>query len=483
MSPCIFCISIERKKIFCVSLLLSFWPELLKSISTSSKLSIKSDINQILLQFLLLSLELLRHSDKNSIVLPVLVPTLGHIADVIHDCSSCCLLSLTRMCDLFRKCIKYPLPQTTLYCLTRKEFLHAISSSLTKWFQRESVSCYLRMTSLEINCSFPSIEDMTSPNPKTLEDGINDTFVRKSLLLSLLLAEGKPISLIYILCIALYYIGHIKQWIPLSAFMHSLKELVSQIPSTLPCNFIMQQLIIHLVSEQDSCLVDVLKSCLQLTKAKCELSRSQNDEEVLSVLEINGLMIEFLFSISFDYSTLLDFIINVETDFDCFLEEYLSFLSEETILKELLYLCKERDVIERARIDRNCTTLEEEDIKDCQLSSSSIQLEVSNKQEKDSHCSPVVQSKRQASETLVCLVAYSSSESEDEGQDNNITSMIDHSAMNIYNRIMALFEQLHYSLSKLTAENQLMAVESKLIRIVKIIEFINKIGSTSNLYQ
>ena len=243
----------------------------------------------------------------------------------------------------------------------------------------------------------------------------------------------------------------------------------------------MQQLIIHLVSEQDSCLVDVLKSCLQLTKPKCELSRSENDEEIMSALEINGLMIEFLFSISFDYSTILDFIINVETDFDCFFEEYLSFLSEETIMKELFHLCKERDVIERARIDRDCTTLEEEDIENCQLSS--IQLEVSYKQEKESHCSPVVQSKRQDSEALVCLVAYSSSESESEDQDSNIASMIDHSAMNIFNRIMALFEQLHYSLSKLTADIQLMVVESKLVRIVKIIKFINKIGSTSNLYQ
>ena len=276
------------------------------------------------------------------------------------------------------------------------------------------------------------------------------------------------------------YIGPIKQWIPLSAFIHSLEDLTSQFPSTLPCKFIMQQLIIHLVSEQDSCLVDVLKSCLQLSKAKCELSRSQNDE-VLSALNINGLMVEFLFSISFDYSTLLDFIINVETEFDCFLEEYLSFLSEETIMTELFYLCKERDVIERTRIDKNGTTLEEEDIKDCQLSS--IQLEVSHKQEKDSHSSPVVQSTRNVSETLVCLVAYSSSESEDEGQDNNVTSIIDHSAVNIYNRIMNLFEQLHYSLSKITADNQLMIVESKLIRIVKITKFINKIGSKSDLYQ
>lgn len=277
------------------------------------------------------------------------------------------------------------------------------------------------------------------------------------------------------------YIGPIKQWIPLSAFIHSLEDLTSQIPSTLPCIFIMQQLIIHLVSEQDSCLVDVLKSCLQLTKAKCELSRSQNDEEVLSALDINGLMVEFLSSVSFDYSTLLDFIINVETDFDCFLEEYLSFLSEETIMTELFHLCKERDVIERARIDKNCTTLEEEDIKDCQLSS--IQLEMSHKQEKDSHSSPVVQSTRHDCETLVRLVTYSSSESEDEDQDNNVTSIIDHSAMNIYNRIMNLFEQLHYSLSKVTADNQLMAVESKLIRIVKIIEFINKLGSKNDLYQ
>ena len=104
----------------------------------------------------------------------------------------------------------------------------------------------------------------------------------------------------------------------------------------------MQRLVIHLVTEEDSCLVDTLSKCLKIQTVKLEalfpLSKT---------VEIHSLFVQFLSSISFDSSMLVDFVISNETDFDHFLVDYFQSLLNDSGKERFKSACQERDAMKK----------------------------------------------------------------------------------------------------------------------------------------
>ena len=104
----------------------------------------------------------------------------------------------------------------------------------------------------------------------------------------------------------------------------------------------MQRLVLHLVTEEDSCLVDTLSKCLKIQTMKLEalfpLSKT---------VEIHSLFVQFLSSISFDCSMLVDFVISNETDFDHFLVDYFQSLLNDSGKERFKSACQERDAMKK----------------------------------------------------------------------------------------------------------------------------------------
>lgn len=80
--------------------------------------------------------------------------------------------------------------------------------------------------------------------------------------------------------------------------------------------------ILQLISEQDNCLVETLSFSLKLTGLQLQ-------EGTDLLLNVHELFLSFLSSISYDESTLIDFIIDTDTSFDLFFNDYLKYTNKE----------------------------------------------------------------------------------------------------------------------------------------------------------
>ena len=102
-------------------------------------------------------------------------------------------------------------------------------------------------------------------------------------------------------------------------------------------------MLLELISEEDTCLVETWTYSLKLT----ELQQERGSSELL--LNINELFISFLDSITYDESTLIDFIIDTDTKFDLFLYSYLQYSNKDGG-NALAQYCTERSKNEDATI-------------------------------------------------------------------------------------------------------------------------------------
>lgn len=216
------------------------------------------------------------------------------------------------------------------------------------------------------------------------------------------------------------------RWSPLLAMMHHIKTITSTQCThyqTVTGSELITRLLLHLVSEQDECLFEALHYCLKLT--------TQADGDTVSVqeLQIDCFVLEFLDSISFDHITLIDFLIDSDNNFDCFLRNYLNYLINTTSGKEsLLYFCQRRD--ERLQ-----------------------------------------QVERQHEDSREKLVVYSSSDTDDE-EDTPL--MISHSNLDTYSKIIHLFGQLQTFLIKMVERGSGLS-DKKLSEMVTIIDLISQL--------
>lgn len=134
-----------------------------------------------------------------------------------------------------------------------------------------------------------------------------------------------------------------------SIILDQLRSIVHQYDPSVN-DLLMTQLILHLVSEHDDCLIGTLTNALHIT-----MMESVSVKE----LHIDQLVIEFLYSISFDHTTVIDFLIENGTHFDSFLNTYLHYLTKNR-MESLLYYCrkKDREYLEEVTVWDNLTPSE-----------------------------------------------------------------------------------------------------------------------------
>lgn len=133
-----------------------------------------------MLHLILLSLELFKHIELNPSFLQVILPTLQQINDAVSH--SGCLICLTRLTDLFKKCIR-SVDSTAQHIITLSQCYYFknqyVFTAIENWFLREGTSMLLLDESLA-----------STDSVKSLVDAANDTLIRKLLIMSLLLATS-----------------------------------------------------------------------------------------------------------------------------------------------------------------------------------------------------------------------------------------------------------------------------------------------------
>ena len=102
--------------------------------------------------------------------------------------------------------------------------------------------------------------------------------------------------------------------------------------------------ILQLISEQDNCLVETLSFSLKLTGLQLQ-------EGTDLLVNVHELFLSFLSSISYDESTLIDFIIDTDTSFDLFFNDYLKYTNKEP--ESLPLHCQKLDHI-KVKITEDC---------------------------------------------------------------------------------------------------------------------------------
>ncbi|XP_019853855.1 PREDICTED: uncharacterized protein LOC109583108 [Amphimedon queenslandica] len=310
------------KKDCCFMVLSSCWNQLFKKIVSPLLSSpplprvdvckMAATVDQSLLQLLLLMIEILKHSNIETPILhsfqsPLI---LGDISQAVQ--SSFSLICYTKLCDLFRKHLLLlddeggvgsPLLILDLFM---NHYVSSHNVFIDDWFTRQ----------------YDQISDTSS-----IEYSIVDTYIRKSLLISLQLATQDVTDLVHERLL----------FKPVQRFMQYLRE-VSLKKGESYINVLLQ-----LISEQDTCLVETLTYSLKLT----ELQQERGSSEL--ILNIHELFISFLDSITYDESTLIDFIIDTDTRFDSFLNSYLQH-SNKNGGNALAQYCTERSKNEESTV-------------------------------------------------------------------------------------------------------------------------------------
>ena len=305
----------------CLSLLMPHWPHIVGNVLKKSSTS--KPINQLLLQLLQLILQLLRCYSLTSATSNEYMVLLQALPSVYKSVKIAdCLMCWIKFVNILKKCFTSSLCNDQIVPIANNIFScheFPLFPLLLKWIDREG--SYISSSML---LGFGVFSDnICEPAVTTIEDKVSNTLLRYS----------------FLLLLSTEIISH--QTTYLQSALNSLHTIFDAIGShatqfTVPCHLkqeFTQHMIVHLLSEQDNCLVELLTSSLELSK---EYSK-------LPCLKIHNLFVTFLYTISFDHSTVLDFIVSTETNFDAFFKNYTIFLKEDEQLSYFIDTCKERD--------------------------------------------------------------------------------------------------------------------------------------------
>ena len=184
----------ERKWRFGIECLVSFWLKITDCVKeTANLISVHNCPKQIILQFLFLCLEGLRAKEES--ILKIVLDTIEQITELVKSTS--CLLCLTKLYDIFRKCLDVETKSISLQTslLTCKCFLSidtaVIVNLLGEWFDRESEIVF-KMFALEFDLmpkNQTSIEDV-STQVMDLDTGVKNTLLRKFFIFSLMVVTA-----------------------------------------------------------------------------------------------------------------------------------------------------------------------------------------------------------------------------------------------------------------------------------------------------
>ncbi|XP_065912445.1 uncharacterized protein [Dysidea avara] len=107
-------------------------------------------------------------------------------------------------------------------------------------------------------------------------------------------------------------------------------EMLCNIPGSSSESFSensLRNLILEVLLDQDTAIVDALTYCLTITQTMAA-SRVDSGAVLHKVLDVNLLFIKFLFSISHDHLVLVDYVISNETCFVDFLTQYMMYIHD-----------------------------------------------------------------------------------------------------------------------------------------------------------
>lgn len=272
-----------------------------------------------------------------------------------------CVLSFTKLLNVASKLTKSPdlgsgmvvRLRDTFCCLAASRMTH---SSLEQWFGKEgSVVLQLAMRMCGREAESPPCCDLS------MDDRAHGTVVRKYLLLAFrvwtvttsMLRVGMFLSLFFTVFLArrVHYIAFISdcsgsnealaipmELLPIQVIHHLCFPSTTPMASQTEVPICIRRVLLCAIGEQDSCLVETLLAFLRLHQFKDFLPSFDR-----TVINVHWMFLEFLCSIAFDHSVLLDFVVSSETDFDSFLLQYLELLGREK--QDLVAVCSEHAVL------------------------------------------------------------------------------------------------------------------------------------------
>ena len=204
-----------------------------------------------------------------------------------------------------------------------------------------------------------------------------------------------------------------------------------------------RRVVLCAISEQDDCLVEALLVILCLHQFKESLPSLD-----YTIINIHGMLLEFLSSIAFDHSVLLDFVVSTETAFDKFLLNYLELLSREK--QDLVAACCQQEALFT-------------DVSSTESSrwSSTSSLTLPEMQEASEQTPTAVKRLK--------LGTPSDGSSSNTSQDDQSTEPSSH----CYQKLTGCLFRLHHSLTR-TLHQQLVPQESKLETIQSITDSLDK---------
>ena len=325
----------KKKACFCLMLLSSVWNEI-ASLLTSLVDVPALRFHLVLEQYLSLCLECFRVNDTldNPLFTQNCFSSFQLVMSMVTR--SDYLLCAVRFVDVLRKFLylnteNKQLLDVSSFCNNIKvssSFHHFLQVSMEAWFQIGSQLIYNSFV-LEYHIDTPSETSESSISGFNLEQ----TFLRKYLLLSLLLAtksasiDSEQVPLLYN---------------PIYDYLNSLRTLSSQqykLPNDQLMTDFLRKCVLQLVMEEDDCLITMFSMVMKLF----ELETKSPLPLVDSVFNVHALFVYFLSSIGYDSSTLLDFVISKETKFDVFLSRYLKSLLSDPGGTNFTLSCQRRD--------------------------------------------------------------------------------------------------------------------------------------------
>ncbi len=323
-----FFLAVKEKVNSCLTILCSQWENIIAVLVS------KDDLSPLLLeQYLSLCLECFRLQSliaKNMIIMKSITSSVLTIIKMVVVASS--PFCYVRFTSLLRKMIKNSFTEivSALICSVEfQPFHNFVSSVFQKWFQQTSKEVYdMFVTKYNIiDRDLSIIKGSVIGSVTHLEK----TLLRNYLLFSLEMISFSTNCPVDSLCIPLCDLLSLLKTISLQYF-HDLSDKT--------ISFFLQKLILHLILDEDGCLVGTLNTLFKLSQ-----SNHLMPTLVVKVFSIHHFFLEFASSIGYDNSTLLDFIISNETDFDVFFSNYLKLICSDNGGNNLTLACQEIDAI------------------------------------------------------------------------------------------------------------------------------------------
>ena len=330
-----FPIAVKEKVNTCPSSLCSQWDNI------TAVLASRDDLSPLVLeQYLSLCLECLRLlllTAEKTIPFNFLSSLPIMMKLVVAGCSPFCNVRFT---NVLRKVIRNnngncsELTVSLFHSLDFQSFQSVANFALENWFQHVSRGVY-DMFIIEYNImqDSSSVEyNLVSKSDISISH-VEQTFLRKYLLLTLeMISFATNSTNIVSQCRPLYDLLSLLKSLSLQNVHHSLSDKLIVL--------FLRKLILYLVLEEDGVLVGTLTSLFKLSELIEHLPPL-----VVQAFSIHHFFLQFVTSIGFDNSTVLDFIISNETDFDLFLANYLKLISSDSGGTSLALACQERDAI------------------------------------------------------------------------------------------------------------------------------------------